>query len=131
AVDAAPSIDAQLVCSLIATATENLVTALQTAPDTPLSRIGILPDEQRRQILAAGNTTTGPVEETTLPALIEAQVARTPDATAVVSGGTSLTYAELNARANRLARLLVAQGVGPEEIVGVLMPRSAELIVTL
>src|SRR5580693_9197167 len=67
----------------------------------------------------------------TMPGLFEAQVARAPDAVAAVYGDVSVTYEELNKRANRMARLLVAQGVGPESAVAVVMDRSAELIVAL
>ncbi|MFF5139127.1 non-ribosomal peptide synthase/polyketide synthase [Streptomyces sp. NPDC013157] len=71
------------------------------------------------------------VPATTLPAAIAAQTARTPDATAVVYEGTALTYAELDARAERLARRLRARGAGPERFVAVAVPRSAELMVAL
>ncbi|BFV59655.1 hypothetical protein KCMC57_up47590 [Kitasatospora sp. CMC57] len=67
----------------------------------------------------------------TLPGLFAAQAARTPDAVALVCAGTAVTYAELDARAGRLARALVAKGVGPETIVAVSMPRSVELLVAL
>ncbi|MEU9347336.1 non-ribosomal peptide synthase/polyketide synthase [Streptomyces sp. NPDC048278] len=71
------------------------------------------------------------VPATTLPAAIAARTARTPDATAVVHEGTTLTYAELDARAERLARRLRARGSGPERFVAVAVPRSAELMVAL
>jgi amino acid adenylation domain-containing protein len=64
-----------------------------------------------------------------LPELFEAQVARTPEATAVVFEDTTLSYAELDARANRLAHRLVRLGVGPECPVGLLMERSVDLVV--
>jgi amino acid adenylation domain-containing protein len=64
----------------------------------------------------------------TVPQLFEAQAGRTPDAVAVVCGGTVLPYGELNARANRLARRLVGLGAGPERLVAIAMPRSADLI---
>ncbi|GAA0799437.1 non-ribosomal peptide synthetase [Spirilliplanes yamanashiensis] len=64
-----------------------------------------------------------------LPRLIEAQVRRTPDGTAVVFRDERLSYAELNARANRLAHALVARGARPERRVALLLPRSADLIV--
>ncbi|MDP9968776.1 amino acid adenylation domain-containing protein, partial [Variovorax paradoxus] len=58
-------------------------------------------------------------------------VARTPQATALVFEDTSLTYAELNARANRLAHHLIAQGVGPESFVALALPRSLEMVTSL
>ncbi|MFD4599967.1 non-ribosomal peptide synthase/polyketide synthase [Streptomyces sp. NPDC058464] len=72
-----------------------------------------------------------PVPPTTLPAAIAAQTARTPDATAVVYEDTTLTYAELETRAEALARRLRARGAGPERFVAVAVPRSAELMVAL
>lgn len=71
------------------------------------------------------------IEPGELVGLFEEQVARTPEATAVVSDGKELSYAQLNARANRLARLLIARGAGPETLVAVAMERSADLIVAL
>ncbi|GAA1855008.1 hypothetical protein GCM10009836_38830 [Pseudonocardia ailaonensis] len=67
----------------------------------------------------------------TLPALFAAALARDPGATAVVSGPDRLTYAELDARADRLARRLVAAGAGPERIVGVAVGRTVELVVAV
>ena len=69
--------------------------------------------------------------EATLPALFEAQVARTPDAVAVVFEEESLTYAQLNARANRLAHHLIGLGIGPESIVALALPRSLEMVIGL
>ena len=77
------------------------------------------------------NDTAQDVPATTLPALFEAQVRRTPDNTAVVFEDTTLTYAQLNARANRLARLLIERGVGPEQFVALAVPRSVEMIVAV
>lgn len=67
----------------------------------------------------------------TLPDLFTAQVARTPDAIAVVCGDVTLTYAQLDARADRMARLLMDKGAGPETVVAVSMPRSVELLIAL
>ena len=82
-------------------------------------------------MLVEWNDTARAVPQTTLPALIEAQVAQRGDATALVCEDITLSYAALNARANRLAHLLIAQGAGPEQIVALALPRSAELIVGL
>ena len=67
----------------------------------------------------------------TVAELFAAQVARVPDAVAVTCAGEKLTYAELDARSNRLARVLAGRGAGPESVVAVLLDRSAELIVAL
>ncbi|MFJ2821752.1 AMP-binding protein [Streptomyces toxytricini] len=67
----------------------------------------------------------------TLPELFEAQAARTPDAVAVVAGAERLTFAEVNAAANRLARVLAGRGAGPERMVGLALPRSADLVVAI
>ncbi|HME67589.1 MAG TPA: AMP-binding protein, partial [Streptosporangiaceae bacterium] len=67
----------------------------------------------------------------TLPELFERQVAQVPDAVAVVCGQTRWSYAEVEGRANRLARFLVSRGAGPGRLVGVAMGRSAELVVVL
>jgi amino acid adenylation domain-containing protein len=66
-----------------------------------------------------------------LSGLFEAQVDRTPDGRALVFGRSCFSYAELDASANRVARLLVARGIGPESIVGLLLPRSPELLIAL
>ena len=91
---------------------------------------GLTPAERRR-VLEDWNDTARVIPEVTLPELFEAQVARTPDVPAVVFEGARVSYAELNARANRLARYLVSLGAGPERLVAVAMPRSAGMIVAV
>ncbi|WP_431900907.1 amino acid adenylation domain-containing protein [Amycolatopsis thermoflava] len=101
------------------------------APGTPVARLEPLPADEWQQVVVAPNETAAEVPETTLPGLFAEQVARTPDATAVVFEDTALTYAELDARATTLAKKLAGAGVGPEHIVGVRQDRSLDLIVSL
>ncbi|MFE7853266.1 amino acid adenylation domain-containing protein [Streptomyces sp. NPDC057403] len=99
-------------------------------PATRLGAVDVLTDGERDR-LARLNETAAPVPAATVPQLVAAQAARTPEATAVVSGQRSLTYAELEARAGRLAALLRERGVGPDTLVAVALPRSADLVVAL
>ena len=108
-----------------------LVEAIVRDPSRPIGEIDILGAAERGRVLVEWNDTARAVPQTTLPALIEAQVAQRGDATALVCEDTTLSYAALNARANRLAHLLIARGAGPEQIVALALPRSAELIVGL
>src|SRR6202158_4358623 len=108
-----------------------LVDAIVRHPDLPIGGMDILDAAERGRVLVEWNDTARAVPQTTLPALIEAQVAQRGDATALVCEDATLTYAALNARANQLAHLLIAQGAGPEQIVALALPRSAELIVGL
>ncbi|MEV0281340.1 non-ribosomal peptide synthase/polyketide synthase [Streptomyces sp. NPDC050610] len=104
---------------------------MRTDSDRPVGRIALLTDAEHRTLVTGWNDTRRDVPAATLPALFEAQTARTPDAPATASEDGELTYAELNARANRLARLLIDRGVGPERSVAVSLPRSADLVVSL
>ncbi|XIG26164.1 condensation domain-containing protein [Lysobacter enzymogenes] len=100
-------------------------------PSRPLAEIELLDAEERRQLLVDWNDTAQPLAAATIPELFEQQAARTPQALAVVGEDARLSYAELNTRANRLARRLIAHGAGPESIVAIALPRSAELVVAL
>jgi len=83
-------------------------------------------------VLEGWNQTAADFDRTkTVHALFEAQVAQTPDSTAVVVEGESLTYAELSARANGLAQVLVDRGIGPDKLVGVYVERSIEMGVSI
>ena len=119
------------VCALLVTALDGLVTALEQAPATPLHQIAVLDPAERAQLLAGWNDTAAPVLAATVPELIAARTASCPDAVAVISGDEHVSYGELDARANRLAYYLRDVGAGPERVVGVVMERSAELVVTL
>ncbi|MFF4221221.1 condensation domain-containing protein, partial [Streptomyces nondiastaticus] len=113
---------------------ERFVRVLETVtadPAVTVSQVDVLGGAERAWVLVDWNDTGRDVPEGTLPELFEAQVARTPGATALVFDDAELTYAELNARANRLARVLAEHGVGPESLVAVSMERSVELVVAL
>ncbi|MFC8792457.1 amino acid adenylation domain-containing protein [Streptomyces cinereoruber] len=108
-----------------------LVAALVAAPDRPVSRAEILDDAERRLVLEEFNATARTVDEETFPALFARRRAERPDAVAVVERSRSVTYAELDARADRVAALLAARGVGPESVVGVAVPRSVDTVATV
>nr|APD71600.1 non-ribosomal peptide synthetase 2 [Streptomyces sp.] len=118
----------------IAGLVERFVAFLRAALADPRARVrdvSAVGDEERAALLGLG---TGPVAEldgVTVPALLGRQAAATPDAIAVVHEDTALTYGELAARADRLARRLVEHGAGPERVVAVAVPRSAELVVAV
>ncbi|MGW1751352.1 amino acid adenylation domain-containing protein [Streptomyces sp. NPDC002092] len=89
----------------------------------------LLPEE--RELLPGWDADASVPSSATLTELFAAQAARTPDATAVLHEGTRLSYAELDARADRLAHLLAARGAGPERLVALALPRSPELVVAV
>ncbi|GLZ32189.1 hypothetical protein Lesp02_43770 [Lentzea sp. NBRC 105346] len=101
--------------------------------DRTVGRIDVLTTAETRRIVEEWNDTTGarPSPYVSIVAAFDRQVARTPDATAVVFEGTRLSYRELDEQANRLAHLLIAHGAGPERFVALAMPRSAEMVVAL
>ncbi|WBC05721.1 non-ribosomal peptide synthetase/MFS transporter [Micromonospora sp. WMMA1976] len=108
-----------------------LLDAVVAAPDTPVSRLPLLPAAER-DLLAAWNDTTADFPRAeTLHGPIEERAAATPDAVAVTIDGHRRTYAELNAQANRVAHRLRVAGVGPETLVGVCAERSVELVAGL
>ena len=115
----------------IASRLVRLLEAVTADPSQPIGRLELLTPDERRQILVDWNDTDRDLPHTTLPALFEAQVERSPAATALVFEQTTLTFAQLNARANRLAHLLIGQGVGPENLVALALPRSAEMVIGL
>ncbi|HET8658663.1 MAG TPA: amino acid adenylation domain-containing protein [Micromonosporaceae bacterium] len=108
------------------------LTALAGDPDTRLADLALADAEEQALVTREWNATAGPYpREATIGERFAAQAARTPDAVAVVSAGTQLSYAELDARANRLAHLLQEHGVGVDDRVAVALPRDAGLVVAL
>ncbi|WP_328744927.1 amino acid adenylation domain-containing protein [Streptomyces sp. NBC_00285] len=109
----------------------HLVHILETIaahPELPLGRLGLLdPGSDPRP-----DPATEPAPTThTLIGLWTAQVSAIPDAEAIKAAGTSLSYAELDARAELLARRLTALGAGPEQVVGIALPRTPDLVVAV
>jgi amino acid adenylation domain-containing protein len=107
-----------------------LVSSIISTPDVPISQLPAVPPDEWR-MLKKWNDTAVAYPSGTLPELFERQVARTPGAVAVSFDGESLSYAELNDRANRLAHHLAGLGVGPESVVGVRRERGTGLVVAL
>ncbi|NUT84772.1 AMP-binding protein, partial [Pseudomonas brassicacearum] len=128
---AVPRIGAQRMCVYMNIALEHLVEALEQMPQTPLNSVSILPSAERRHLLVDFNATTRRYpQDRTVHGLFEAQVTQRPQAVAAVHNAQSLTYAELNHRANGLARHLVDLGVQPGDRVAIALERSIELLVS-
>jgi amino acid adenylation domain-containing protein len=109
-----------------------LLAALPRALESPAVRLPLLTEEERRQLLFDLNDTRADYPRGEfIYELIEARVAAHPDRVAVEFGDQSLTYAELNARANRIAHRLRSLGVGPDVFVAILLERSLDMIVAL
>ncbi|TDF82586.1 non-ribosomal peptide synthetase [Pseudomonas sp. H9] len=110
----------------------NLLHGIVENPQARLGDLPLLDSQERQRLLLQWNATAevfadGPCVHW----LIEAQAGRTPDAPALAFAGEQLTYAQLNARANRLAHRLIEAGVGPEVLVGIALERSLEMVVGL
>ncbi|KZS63652.1 amino acid adenylation domain-containing protein [Mycobacterium ostraviense] len=111
-----------------------VLVAVTADPSRRLSSIDVLDAGERVRLDGWGNRAvlTQPVTTpSTIPALFAAQVARTPEAVAVTFDGRSMTYRELDEAANRLAHMLIGDGVGPGECVALLLERSAQAVVAI
>ncbi|GHO80001.1 hypothetical protein KSD_77720 [Ktedonobacter sp. SOSP1-85] len=110
-------------------------TLLQAIVDTPQASIQALPvlsEQERQQVLLDWNQTEAAFpQENCLHHLVEAQVARTPDAIALVYQDEQFSFSQLNARANLLAQHLCRLGVGPDVLVGIYMERSLDMVIAL
>ena len=110
----------------------NLLQAIGSNPDTSIAKLALLSEEERRDTLYTWNDTAFEYpKDVPLAQLVEQQVARTPNATAVVHGDQQLTFTQLNARANQLAHELRKLGAAPDRLVGVFVERSTDLVVAL
>ncbi|MBM3298845.1 MAG: amino acid adenylation domain-containing protein, partial [Deltaproteobacteria bacterium] len=113
---------------------EHLKTVLEGFASSPHQRLGALPlltATDRKKLLEWNDTHKSFPEKATIHELFEAQVERTPEAVALVFKDRSMTYQELNIRANQLANILRRAGVGPEVLVGICVERSLEMVIGL
>ena len=104
---------------------------LSADPRAPIGAVDVLAPAERDSLLRGVNDTAHPVPAGTLPDAFAARVAGDPDRPAVIADQETLSYRELDRRANRLAHWLVERGAGPERLVAVRLPRSAELLVAI
>jgi amino acid adenylation domain-containing protein len=107
---------------------ERLLEEIARDPDAPLAALSLVGEAERRRVVDEWNRTGVPYPHGCIHALFEAQAARTPDAVAVVHGDERITYAELDARANRLAHHLRRRGIGVEDRVALCLERAPELM---
>ncbi|MBC3414337.1 AMP-binding protein, partial [Pseudomonas sp. SWRI51] len=110
----------------------SLLQGIVAQPEQAVAELPLLGAAERERTLLTWNATAEqyPLDQS-IQQLIEAQVVRTPDAPALAYADTTLSYAQLNARANRLAHRLIALGVGPDVLVGIAVERSVEMVVGL
>ncbi|MEC1528974.1 non-ribosomal peptide synthetase DhbF [Bacillus spizizenii] len=108
-----------------------LLEAAESDPDQQIRNLDILAPEERSSMVTDWQSVSEKIPHACLPEQFEKQAALSPDAIAVVCEDQSLSYAELNESANRLARMLISEGVGPEQFVALAMPRSLEMAVGL
>ncbi|WP_196240435.1 non-ribosomal peptide synthetase, partial [Dyella choica] len=112
---------------------QRLVQVLHSAvenPDQPIGGIGLLTAAEQQRLMH-WQSTAHALSAALLPDLFEAQASATPAATALVCEDATLDYKQLNAKASRLAALLIADGIGPEDCIAVALPRSSDLLVAM
>lgn len=111
---------------------DTVLGAIASSTDTPLSAVPLATDAERSRLVTEWNRTERAFDrQATVQSQIEAQVAKTPNAPALVFANETLSYAELDASANRLAHLLIEKGVGPDVPVGVCIERSATMVIAV
>jgi amino acid adenylation domain-containing protein len=108
-----------------------LLSSVSKEPASTLGTVAILPPEERQWLLRGVNETDAAYPAQILPRLFEHRAAQFPERIAIQHARSSLTYGELNRRANRLARRLRDLGIGPGSMVGICLPRSTDLLVAL
>ncbi|MGQ4374368.1 amino acid adenylation domain-containing protein [Streptomyces sp. SAS_267] len=100
-------------------------------PERAIATVDVLDTAEREQLLARTDDTAAAAPGATIPRLFENQAARTPDAPALACDGRTLTYRELDERANAVAWELIRHGAGPEDLVVLALPRTEDLVIGL
>ncbi|KAG0228104.1 hypothetical protein BGX31_006714 [Mortierella sp. GBA43] len=132
--DVVSSLDPVRVCGYMQQALENLTEAIDRTPDIDAHKLDVIPIEEHRLLTQVWNETQTQreyPEQLCIQHLFEQQVERTPEATAVVSTDRSLSYAELNERANRLAHDLIGLGLRPDAPVAISVGRSLAMVIAV
>ncbi|MGJ4889077.1 amino acid adenylation domain-containing protein [Bradyrhizobium sp. HKCCYLRH3099] len=120
------------ICAMMQTSLEQMVRALETAPLTPMCLLDVVPSDDRARLLNDWNATAlSCADGLCVHRQFERHAALRPDAIALVHGEETISYGELNARANRLARRLRARGVGTDAVVGLALERGVTMMVAL
>lgn len=123
-------VEARRLIGYMRSAMQSLVDALERAPHTPALALSILPESERELVTKGFNRTDAPYPDVkAIHELFEEQVERTSETIALVYQDRSLTYADLNGRANQLARYLIEHGVEPDQLVGICVERSLEMVI--
>ncbi|WP_192874348.1 non-ribosomal peptide synthetase, partial [Pseudomonas syringae] len=131
-VQVAAGFDGQRVCDYMQTASSHLIEALESAPDSAVCDLPVVPETERQQLLVAFNDTTLDYpRQQTVHAMIEARAASAPEGVAAQVGEDRLHYGELNHRANALAHHLISLGVGIDDRVAVMARRGLDTLVAM
>jgi amino acid adenylation domain-containing protein len=111
---------------------KTLIESMLSHPEKPIAELQLLTQSEQQQILVEWNNTVTPYpQDKCLHQLFEAQVERTPNAIALIFENQQLTYQALNQRANQLAHHLQTLGIKPEELLGIYIERSVEMVIGL
>ncbi|MGI8443339.1 non-ribosomal peptide synthase/polyketide synthase [Pectobacterium versatile] len=125
-------VDPLRLARYLETAIQGLIEALATEPQRPIMTLPILPDSERRQVMVDFNATDADFpQDALIHQCFEDQVARTPDAIAVLFEDQHISYDALNRRANQLAHHLIALGVKPDDRIAICVERSLDMVIGL
>lgn len=108
-----------------------LETISKAEKDVFIGNINLLLSRERKQLVHEVNETVQPLPAVSLPTLFEKQVAENPEATALLYQGKTLSYRQLNQQVNRFTNLLIEKGIGPEQFVALVLPRSADMVIAM